>query len=168
MNPPILTDLSHEIKGVYSFKLDKFTDERGENGELTNDIAWCKTNGFKLISYSKSKKSVIRGMHSDQHNFKLLQCLQGKIQLFLVDIRPNSPTFNNTKEFILDENDNFQILVPPSVLNGHLCLSETCIFYYQWSFGYVPIEEQLHGHYKDPKFNLQWLEDNPIMSNRDK
>lgn len=169
MNPPVLTDLSSEIKGLLHFKLDSFSDERGMNGELTNDIVWSSGfNRFKLTSYSKSRKGVIRGMHGDHDNFKLIQCLYGKIQLFIVDPRPQSPTFGKSKEFILDANEPVQLLIPSSVVNGHLCLSEECIFYYQWSLGYVPVEQQIHIKWNDPKYSLKWLENSPIISDRDK
>ena len=45
MKPPKLTSLSSEIEGLLHFQLDHFSDERGVNGELTNDVVW--SGGFR-------------------------------------------------------------------------------------------------------------------------
>lgn len=169
MNSPKIT--SHpEISGLKSIELDSYKDNRGLNFEICDSFFYKEKLGieFVLDSCSFSKYGVIRGMHGDSDNFKLIQCLEGKIQLWLIDYDENSPTFLNTKEFILNSENLIQVLIPTKVLNGHAVLSEKCVFYYKWSNGYIGVNKQLHLKWDDPRFKLNWLCKNPILSERDK
>lgn len=163
--PRVKTIKHNEIEGLYTYHPDKFEDHRGLNFEIHqhNDYPI-----FELDSCSMSKKDVLRGFHGDQVNWKLIQCLHGKIQFFAIDMREESKTYLNFKEFILDSKEPVQVLVPARVVNAHLCLSDECTFFYKWSKGYVPIGQQIHVKWNDPRFNLNWKTQKPILSDRDK
>lgn len=169
MKSPKLIKHDKEIFGLVSYKLDAYKDNRGLNFEIYDNV--YNNNkidyNFALESCSVSTKGVLRGAHGDLVNSKLIQCLFGEIQLWLIDIRPASKTFNKTKEFILNYKEPTQILIPPGVVNAHLCLSDYCVFYYKWSAGYIPIKDQLHVKWNDTRFNLSWKIKNPILSRRD-
>jgi dTDP-4-dehydrorhamnose 3,5-epimerase len=157
--------VSHSIKGVYSYHPTKFEDARGINFEIYQQNDYPV---FKLDSCSMSKKRVLRGFHGDMKNWKLIQCLSGKIKFVLIDMREDSGTFLKVKMWYLDSKNPTQILVPPGVVNAHLCLSDECTFFYKWSEGYVPIDQQIHVKWNDPKHNIPWGIKNPILSDRDK
>jgi dTDP-4-dehydrorhamnose 3,5-epimerase len=169
MQLPQLINFNSEIRGLHVYIPYVYKDTRGENGEIYDPIKYYEKE-FKLFSYSRSTKGVIRGLHGDLLNTKLIQCLVGEIQFFVIDMRPDSPTYLNSKEFILSEENRIQVIVPAGVVNGHTCLSEKCLFYYQWSHGYVPIEQQIHVKWNDPRFKdkVNWATKNPILSDRDK
>src|SRR3954469_18408247 len=139
MNAPHLIDHSKDIKGLYEIQLNAFRDERGQNFEIYDfdqysdsfniihnilglDFRQC------LVSASLSKKDVIRGGHGQTSGYKLIQCCVGEIQFFVVDQNPKSDTFGNSIEFILNEDNQRQILLPPNTLNFHGCLSSSCLF----------------------------------------
>jgi dTDP-4-dehydrorhamnose 3,5-epimerase len=166
MNPPKFT-YHPEISGLKSYELDYHSDDRGLNFEILNDAA---NSGFSLDSCSMSKKGVLRGFHGDFLNYKLIQCLAGEIQFIVIDVNKASDTYLNVKEFILNAEKPTQILVPPQVVNAHLCLSEKCTFFYKWTYGYVPINNQIHVKWNDERFKdkFTWLLRNPILSERDK
>jgi dTDP-4-dehydrorhamnose 3,5-epimerase len=179
MNSPKLINHSKDINGLYEIQLDPFKDERGQNFEILDLEYWNYdpveitvygelgikfTNG--LLSASTSKYGVLRGMHGQTKGYKLIQCLAGRIQFFVVDINPESPTYKNTKEFFLEDSHPTQILLPPYSLNGHQCLSDYCTFFYIWQNGYVPQEQQLQGKWNE--FELKWRIPWPILSKRDK
>ncbi len=175
MNPPKRIDHSKDIKGLYEIQLGSFKDERGQNFEIFNYMGdWEGDNSLglnldfsgSLLSCSISKKNVIRGMHGQRMGYKLIQILAGEVQFFVVDYNPDNETWLNSKEFILSADKPTQILLPPYSLNGHLCLSENCSFFYIWQQGYVKIENQLHGKWNE--FGLPWQIPNPILSDRDK
>ena len=169
MNPP--TIISHpEINGLKSIKLDYYQDERGLNFEICDREFYRQhlDMEFVLDSCSVSKYGVIRGMHGDSDNWKLIQCLEGKIQLFVVDYDNLSPTYMGVKEFILDSDKPEQILIPSKCLNGHAILSPKCVFYYKWSAGYIGINKQISLKWNDSSLNLPWLVKNPILSERDR
>lgn len=169
MNKPIYTSYSHFIKDVGIFEFDAFTDQRGLNFEIYSlETHRVIDFPFYLDSCSVSKKGVLRGMHGDSLNWKLIQCLFGEIQLCLIDMREGYSTFGKTMTIILNAEKPTQVLVPAGVVNGHLCLSDNCVFFYKWSNSYVSIEKQIHVKWNDPRFKLPWLITNPITSERDK
>ena len=64
----------------------------------------------------------------------------------------------------------FAVFVPKNFLNGHYCLSETCLFYYKWSDSYVSPGKQFSVRWDDEDLDITWplLEAEPILSDRDK
>jgi dTDP-4-dehydrorhamnose 3,5-epimerase len=60
--------------------------------------------------------------------------------------------------------------VPPGFLNGHLVLSDKAIFHYKWSYDgeYPDVKDQKSVLWSDPKIAVNWLIQNPILSERDK
>lgn len=171
MEKPKCINHNKEILGLMEFKLDSFRDHRGQNFEIFNvEDSEIMELPFRLDSCSVSKKNVLRGFHGDFCNWKLIQCLFGRIQFFVIDMREGSETFMNVKEFILDAKEPTQILVPSRVVNAHLCLSDECVFYYKWTDGYVPVSKQIHVKWNDSRFRdkIKWQTDTPILSDRDK
>jgi dTDP-4-dehydrorhamnose 3,5-epimerase len=167
MNPPKI--VRHpDILGLKTYEIDAFKDHRGCNFEIYNQTPSERAH-FSLDSCSMSSKDVLRGFHGDTLNYKLIQCLSGRIQFFVIDLHSWSKTYLNVKEFILDAENPVQVLVPPHVVNAHLCLSDKCTFYYKWSHGYVPIEKQIHVKWNDPRFKnkVNWMTEKPILSERD-
>jgi len=57
--------------------------------------------------------------------------------------------------------------VPAGFLNGHLCLSKKCLFFYKWSEKYSGPENQISIKWDDPTLNIEWPVNNPILSARD-
>jgi len=173
MNPPILVDHSDKIDGLLEIKLDKFEDIRGVNFEGYNKSIYNKLDKFPvkeflIDSFSISKKNSLRGFHGDKFNWKMIQCLYGEIQFFAIDYRETSKTYLNVIEFSLNGKNPNQILLPPSVVNAHLCISGECLFAYKLSNNYAKPEDQLHIKWNDPRFNLNWKTQNAVLSNRDK
>lgn len=74
-------------------------------------------------------------------------------------------------EFVLCSSNKVKksILVPPGYLNGHLVLSEQAVFHYKWSYDgeYPDVKDQVSVNWLDPKVGINWLVDNPILSERD-
>lgn len=172
-------EVSNQIKDLIVFKPDIYRDYRGENVETFNPDFFYKAlsivdefrqEGLKFVvdSFSFSRKNTLRGFHGDTKAWKLIQCIQGSIYFVVADLRKDSPTFNKFQTFILDDKDRHQILVPRGCVNAHLCLTESCSFFYKLTYGYVNPEDQITLKWNDPKFNIPWPIDNPILSLRDK
>jgi dTDP-4-dehydrorhamnose 3,5-epimerase len=170
MNPPNFIEHNLKIDGLLEIKLDKHQDERGVNFEGYNYDVYKKYNvpNFLVDSFSISKKHSLRGFHGDKINWKMIHCLIGEIQFYAIDTRENSKTFNNIIEFTLNEENFSQILLPPGVVNAHLCLSDECLFAYKLSHNYAKPEEQIHIKWNNKRFNLNWRTTNPVLSNRDR
>lgn len=166
---------SKKIHQLFTLKHEIFYDFRGENYEAFNQTEFSdfciKSNlpeiQFVVDSFSFSRKNTLRGFHGDWKTWKILQCLQGSIQLVIIDMRLDSPTKNQTETFYLNDKNRAQILVPAGCVNAHLCLSDTCIFGYKLSNQYVKQEDQLHVFWNEPVYNIYWPIKNPIISERD-
>jgi len=170
MDKPVFHPIE-EIDGAYFIVLGRFKDKRGLNSEGYNKSVYdevFKSLEFTVDAHSVSKKNTIRGFHGDIYNHKLVQCLFGQVQFFLIDRRPDSKTYNNVFEEILHYERPVQILIPPGVVNAHLCMSENCVFTYKVTNKYVEQSEQLHVKWNDPKFKLNWIVTYPVLSDRDK
>ncbi len=150
-----------------------FYDFRGEYVETYNTDRYRFTdrNGHPLVfvedDVSVSKKNVLRGLHGDGKTWKLIQCLLGEIYVVVVDMREQSPTHLNWEAFTLNEKNRYQVLVPAGCANGHLCLTERCIFSYKQSECYTGMENQFTVRWDDPKLGVWWPIREPLLSQRD-
>jgi dTDP-4-dehydrorhamnose 3,5-epimerase len=149
---------------------DKFEDHRGELFTV-----W-KQSDFPLINFNHDKvaisnKNVLRGLHTDKA-WKLITCLYGEMQLVVVDFDKNSNQYLDHISIVLNSDSEYKtsILVPPGFLNGHLILSDKAIFHYKWCYEgeYPDVKDQTSVNWSDPKVGINWLVDNPILSERDK
>ena len=143
-----------------------FTDNRGDIFTTWQDqlIPHLK---FVEDKISVSTFKVLRGLHGDTTTWKLVSCLFGRIQLVVVDIRPSN-TYGQYESFYLDDQYRQSVLIPPLFLNGHLCLSDKCMFHYKQSHLYSGPENQISVRWDDPDLNIKWDITDIILSDRDK
>ena len=156
------------IPGVKKLSLDTYSDFRGDIWTVYTDCDFLPRFVEDKISISKYK--VLRGLHGDSYNDKLIYCLQGKLELVVVNFDQNSPQYLQKVQLQMDDESNFAVFVPKNFLNGHYCLSETCLFYYKWSESYINPTNQFSVLWSDGELNIDWslLEEAPILSERDK
>ena len=156
-----------ELKGVYKVYLENFSDDRGT---ITNIFDIEQFPSFKVEKLSKSKKNVLRGLHGDSINDKMIYCLSGKLHLAIVNYDKQSDQYLEKIEIEISEDSNFAVFVPKNFLNGHYCLTEKCLFYYKWSESYVEPSKQFSVRWDDKHLGINWplLEKEPIVSERDK
>jgi dTDP-4-dehydrorhamnose 3,5-epimerase len=158
-----------KLENVLLIKPFIFEDHRGSYVEIYNLNDYFSNNikiNFVRDDISTSSKNVLRGIHYDNKTWKLIQCLYGKIYLVVIDMRPHSPQYLQWQSFILTSSNRLQVLVPPNFGNGHLVLSEECIFHYKMSEYYDPENEKVLK-WDDPKANIFWPIKNPILSLKD-
>ena len=158
------------LKGVKKIKLTSFEDHRGSYIETYNKNFFLENRinvEFLQDDISVSKKNVLRGIHGDQKTWKLISCLHGEFQLIIVNNDSKSSEYKKWESFDLSFDNKIQILVPPKFGNGHLVLSEECIFHYKQNTNYDR-EGQFTIKWNDPLFGFKWKITNPILSERDK
>jgi dTDP-4-dehydrorhamnose 3,5-epimerase len=155
-----------ELSGAKCIELNTFSDLRGEIWPLysvDNDFL----PSFIEDKVSISRRGVLRGLHGDSEIGKLITCLSGQFQLVAADLRKGSKTYGNTHSWILDDRAPISIYVPPGCVNGHLCLSSRCVFHYKWTKSYSGAEKQATIKWNDSALNIKWMDNNPILSERD-
>ena len=101
--------------------------------------------------------------------WELVSCSYGKFLLVVVNFEKNSKNFLKWRSWILSQKNGLQILIPPNYANGHLCLSNECLFHYKLSYKgqYINENKQFSLKWNDPKINIKWNIKKPILSNRD-
>ena len=158
------------LSGVAKFTKDSFSDDRGELYTIWKDCDTPDLN-FNHDKVAISNNRVLRGLHTDK-SWKLITCLHGSIQLVVVNFNQESSQYLSWTDFVLHSTrkEKISILVPPGFLNGHLVLSEQAIFHYKWCYegDYPDVKDQKSVFWSDPKIGINWLIDNPILSERDK
>jgi dTDP-4-dehydrorhamnose 3,5-epimerase len=147
---------------------DSFEDYRGELYTIFkqeyNELM------FNHDKVAISRQNVLRGLHGDSKSWKLITCLAGEIYLVVLDNRPESPNYLKWDSVVLTSKNKKSVLVPPMFANGHLVLSQEATFFYKWAYSgnYPDIQDQFSLNWNDPKLNIHWPINNPILSDRDK
>lgn len=152
------------------FEPTHFSDDRGDLWTLWNKNFFTPNIEFVHDKIATSKKNVLRGLHGDNKSWKLISCLYGEIFLSVVNYDKNSSDYLKTDNFILNDVNKKIILVPPNFLNGHLVLSENCVFFYKWAYEgeYPDVNDQFSIRWNDPILKINWPISEPILSERDK
>ena len=147
---------------------DSFEDYRGELYTIFkqeyNELI------FNHDKVAISRQNVLRGLHGDDKSWKLITCLAGEIYLVVVDNRSESPNYLKWDSVVLTSKNKKSVLVPPMFANGHLVLSQEATFFYKWAYpgNYPDVQDQFSLNWNDPKLNIHWPIENPILSDRDK
>jgi dTDP-4-dehydrorhamnose 3,5-epimerase len=158
-----------KLDGVLLIKPTIFEDHRGWYVELYNESLYNEhgiNTKFVQDDISVSTRGVLRGIHGDAETWKLISCLHGRFYLVVVNCDKDSSDFGKWQHFVLSEQNRQQVLVPPKYGNGHLVLSDTCIFHYKQTTYYHPAGQFTYV-WNDPKLKLWWPVRNPIISMRD-
>lgn len=169
----VFTDL--EIKGLKFISLQKLEDSRGffsrsfcqnEFKNIGIDFTIKQTN----ISYNKFK-GTIRGMHYQLSPFeeaKIVICVQGSIKDYVIDIRPESPTYCKWISIELRSDEYSSLLIPKGFAHGFQTLEDNTVVYYLMNEFYNP-DAAMGIRWDDKLFNIKWHDpQNFIISEKDK
>ena len=159
---------SEVLPEVQIFQSDPWFDYRGEMWTFWESS--YNTPKEKISKFTRSRKNVLRGLHGDSVTWKHITCVWGEIYLVVVDNRPDSINYLKWDSFIISERNHTSVLVPPNFLNGHLCLSDECLFHYTQSYPeeYVDWQDQECLKWNDERIGIEWPISNPILNWRDK
>jgi dTDP-4-dehydrorhamnose 3,5-epimerase len=146
-------------------------DERGFFLESYRRSALAElgvADAFVQDNHSRSRQGVVRGMHYQPGQAKLVRCVRGAILDVLVDIRVGSPQFGRWEGFRLDDSEHHQLYVPDGFAHGFCVLSEIADVTYKVSSYYDPDAESGFS-YADPEVGIDWPDpDRLIGSDRDR
>jgi dTDP-4-dehydrorhamnose 3,5-epimerase len=112
------------IKDVIIKELTKYSDQRGWLAEIFRED---ESDLKPVMSYiSVTLKNVSRGPHEHlkQSDFFVFVG-PGTFMVYLWDNRKDSPTYEEKMEIEVGEDKPTTIIVPPGVVHGYKCISET-------------------------------------------
>jgi dTDP-4-dehydrorhamnose 3,5-epimerase len=110
---------------------------------------------FVQDNHSRSGLGIVRGMHYQPGQAKLVRCVRGSIFDVLVDIRPDSPQFGRWEGFVLDDVDHHQLYCPDGFAHGFCVVSEIADVAYKVSSFYDPLTES-GFRFDDPAVGIEW------------
>ena len=162
-----------ELPEVLILDPDVYGDERGFFFESFNDRDFRNATGLRRTfvqdNHSRSRKSVLRGLHYQvkQPQGKLVRVSAGEVFDVAVDIRRGSPNFGKWVGVTLSAENKRQLWVPEGFAHGFLIVSESAEFLYKVTDYYVPSLERCII-WDDPDIGVEWpLEITPILSMKD-
>jgi dTDP-4-dehydrorhamnose 3,5-epimerase len=112
-------------------------------------------HAFVQDNQSRSRQGVVRGMHYQPGQAKLVRCSRGSIFDVVVDIRRGSPQFGQWEGFTLDDVGHHQLYVPNGFAHGFCVLSELADVTYRVSTYYDPGAESGFA-FNDPAVGIEW------------
>lgn len=162
--------LPTELEDVVLLEPDVHGDERGflvetfresELPDLGIDVTFVQDN------HSRSRGPVLRGIHMQRGQAKLVRCPRGRIWDVAVDLRPDSPTYKRWEAHELDGESHRQLFVPAGFGHGFCLLSDEADVLYRLSTYYDPDLESGVA-WDDPDLGIEWPIEKPILSERDR
>ena len=162
--------LPTELTDVVLLEPDVHGDERGflvetfresDLSELGIDVSFVQDN------HSRSLGPVLRGIHMQRGQAKLVRCPQGRIWDVAVDLRPDSPTYKRWEGHELDGEKHHQLYIPQGFGHAFCLLSDKADVLYRLSTYYDPALESGIA-WDDPEVGIEWPISDPLLSDRDR
>jgi dTDP-4-dehydrorhamnose 3,5-epimerase len=122
---------------------------------------------FVQDNHSRSAGKVLRGLHMQRGQAKLVRCPKGRIFDVAVDLRPDSPTYKRWEGYELDDTDHRQLFIPDGFGHGFCVLSDSADVLYRVSTYYDP-ELESGIAWDDPEIAIDWPISEPVLSDRDR
>jgi dTDP-4-dehydrorhamnose 3,5-epimerase len=113
------------IEGVIVKDLKVLLDGRGDVVELWSK-PWIEAEGMVMpehVYQSATDYGVVKCWHLHDIHTDQFTVTRGKLQVTLVDIRPDSPTFGHVNPIFLGSTRPRLIKIPPRIMHGWKALS---------------------------------------------
>jgi dTDP-4-dehydrorhamnose 3,5-epimerase len=162
------------LPGAYIIDLEKREDERGFNARM-----WCerefRDHGLTAppmqanVIFNRTK-GTLRGLHyqAPPHaEGKLFRCTRGAVHDVIIDLRPESPTFERWISVELAAATYRMLYVPERFAQGFQTLEDDTELTYLVSAVYAPQAER-GIRYDDPAFGIDWPAEVTVISDRDR
>ena len=112
------------IDGVAARRAKLLPDERGRLGEIFRaDDPWFEK--FGQVYFTTTYPGVVKAWHHHKVQTDYFYVIKGTVKVALYDRRKDSPTYGIVNELYLAEYCPGLVRVPPGVLHGWMCVSET-------------------------------------------
>jgi dTDP-4-dehydrorhamnose 3,5-epimerase len=150
------------IEGVVVKDLDTYSDERGFFREIIRVTDQFFGEGFGQFSHSLMYPGVTKAWHIHEKQVDWWYVVSGVLKVALNDRREDSPTFEQSSEFLMGDNHPARVVrIPPGVAHGCKCMSGPANLLYITSRVYDPEDEGRISH-DDAALGYDWLAGPPI------
>ena len=158
------------LPGVFVLDCPHFTDHRGDftklfhaEALLAQGIAFTPAESF----LTRSNADVLRGMHfqvDEAAHDKLVTCIKGQVLDVVVDVRPDSPNFNQPFSIKLTDTSNTSLLIGKGYAHGFFTLDDDSWMLYSTSTVHCT---SLDRGVLWSSIAFDWPSEQPVLSARD-
>lgn len=149
------------LHGAYTIDLEKRGDDRGFFARMFCEKEFAEhgleTKFVQVNNSLSTKAGVLRGMHYQLPPFaevKVVRCVRGALWDFIVDLRPDSPTFKQWFGAELSAENRTMMYVPRGFGHGFITLTDDTEAVYLVSAFYGP-EQERGVRYSDPSIGVE-------------
>ena len=161
------------ITGAYLVKFEISCDKRGsfsrvycEDSFVAHGLHTCWPQWNESFNH---RYGTLRGLHWQKEPYgeiKLVRCVTGKIFDVLVDLRPDSPSFQRWQSFTLSAHSAEILYIPAGIAHGFQTLEDNTTLLYHMSIAHRP-EAAAGLRWNDTTLAISWPISEPILSSRD-
>ena len=147
------------IEGVRVEPFPLWPDDRGYFLEVAR-MGQGLTAGFPSettqVSAALSYPGTIKAFHFHRRQTDCWVPVEGMLQVALLDLRPQSPTFGARNTMYIGELRRWQLLIPPGIAHGYKVIGTVpAMLVYITDRFYDPADEGRIPH-DDPKIQYDW------------
>lgn len=158
-NVIVAPDSNDLIAGVRAQPYPVWPDNRGFFLELVRMGQGLPASFPKestQVSAALSYPGTIKAFHIHRYQTDCWVPVQGMLQVALVDLRKDSPTFGLRNTIYLGAHRRWQLLIPPGVAHGYKVIgTESALLVYLTDRFYDPKDEG-RIPYNDPSIRYDW------------
>ena len=145
------------IDGIVMKALKTHEDERGFFREIFRFSEELNDVSVGQLSHSLVKEGVIKAWHGHEIQTQWTYVACGVLKVAIHDCRPDSPTYRETMELLMGDNQSGIVYcLPPGVVHGYRCISGPAHVFYVTSGVYDPDDEVRIPH-DDPTIGYDWI-----------
>lgn len=163
-----------DVEGAFRIELERRADNRGfyARNFCVEEFAahGLETSIVQINSSISYNKGTLRGFHYQlppHAEAKTIRIMRGRLIMFIVDLRPHSPTFMKHTGIETDQEARTIIHVPKGCANAFLSLEDDTELIYFMSDRYHP-EVERGIRWNDPTLGVPWPAEPEVMSDKDK
>lgn len=150
------------IEGVAIKELVTHADERGFFREVIRVTDEFFGAGFGQLSHSLVYPGVIKAWHAHRQQTQLTYVVEGLLKVALHDGRSASPTYHQTMEILVGDNQPARVYsFPPGVVHGYRCVDGPAHVIYVTS-GVYDLFDEVRMLHDDPSIGYDWLKASEI------
>ncbi|QJW88756.1 dTDP-4-dehydrorhamnose 3,5-epimerase family protein [Spirosoma taeanense] len=166
--PDLLSSLiaGKPLDGVAFKALTEHTDARGSFTEIFRD-SWGTCLTPAQWSLVRSEPNVFRGMHLHRRHDEYFSLIEGHCLIGLRDIRPDSPTYNQSALYELTGTDPKVLVFPRGLLHGwYFFIPSIHVQAVSEDYAHYSHDDNWGCHWSDPELELPWGISDPVLSDR--
>jgi dTDP-4-dehydrorhamnose 3,5-epimerase len=132
------------LQGAFLIEQERHHDERGFFARTFCAQEFEKhglvTKWIQMSTSFNAQKGQIRGMHFQEAPYeetKIVRCTQGAVYDVMLDLRKNSPTYNQWYEDVLSAENGKMFYIPKGFAHGYKTLGNNTELFYMMDQIYV-------------------------------